>query len=140
MSDALLDNLYHLGQDYERKHNVARAKAVYGLILRHDRDYRDVRSRYKRIRADLHREENPSQGPLASTSSSPDSVGVPAPPLGGSATGQITKLGRYGIERELGKGAMGVVYLGRDPKIGRVVALKTMALGSEFEEIGRAHV
>lgn len=133
MSDALLDNLYHLGQDYERKHNVARAKAVYGLILRHDRDYRDVRSRYKRIRADLHREENPSQGPLASTSSSPDSVGVPAPPLGGSATGQITKLGRYGIERELGKGAMGVVYLGRDPKIGRVVALKTMALGSEFE-------
>lgn len=133
MSDALLDNLYHLGQDYERKQNVARAKAVYGLILRHDRDYRDVRSRYKRIRADLHREENPSQGPLASASSSPGSGGVPAPPLGGSASEQITKLGRYGIERELGKGAMGVVYLGRDPKIGRVVALKTMALDSEFE-------
>jgi len=35
-------------------------------------------------------------------------------------------LGRYQVEKELGKGAMGVVYLGRDPKIGRVVAIKTM--------------
>ena len=42
-------------------------------------------------------------------------------------------LGRYEIEKELGKGAMGVVYLGRDPKINRVVAIKTMALSQEFE-------
>ena len=37
-------------------------------------------------------------------------------------------LGRYQIERELGKGAMGTVYLGNDPKIGRVVAVKTLSL------------
>jgi serine/threonine-protein kinase len=42
-------------------------------------------------------------------------------------------LGRYQIEKELGKGAMGVVYLGRDPKINRVVAIKTMALSQEFD-------
>ena len=42
-------------------------------------------------------------------------------------------LGRYQVEKELGKGAMGVVYLGKDPKIGRVVAIKTMALANEFE-------
>ena len=42
-------------------------------------------------------------------------------------------LGRYEIEKELGKGAMGVVYLGKDPKISRVVAIKTMALAQEFE-------
>jgi serine/threonine-protein kinase len=41
-------------------------------------------------------------------------------------------LGRYQVEKELGKGAMGVVYLGKDPKIGRVVAIKTMALSQEF--------
>jgi serine/threonine-protein kinase len=29
---------------------------------------------------------------------------------------------------------MGVVYLGRDPKINRIVAIKTMALSQEFEE------
>jgi serine/threonine-protein kinase len=42
-------------------------------------------------------------------------------------------LGRYQVEKELGKGAMGVVYLGKDPKIGRIVAIKTMALSQEFE-------
>jgi serine/threonine protein kinase len=41
-------------------------------------------------------------------------------------------LGRYRIERELGRGAMGAVYLGRDPKIGRQVAIKTLALSREF--------
>ena len=45
----------------------------------------------------------------------------------------INRLGKYTIRRELGKGAMGVVYLGKDPKIGRVVAIKTMALSQEFE-------
>ena len=41
-------------------------------------------------------------------------------------------LGPYRIERELGRGAMGAVYLGLDPQIGRQVAIKTMALGREF--------
>lgn len=37
-------------------------------------------------------------------------------------------LGRYEIVRELGRGAMGVVYLCRDPNINRYVAIKTLRL------------
>ncbi|MGB3620297.1 MAG: serine/threonine-protein kinase, partial [Ketobacter sp.] len=41
-------------------------------------------------------------------------------------------LGRYQIERELGRGAMGTVYLGIDPKISRRVAIKTLSF-REFD-------
>ena len=46
----------------------------------------------------------------------------------------FNKLGKYQIRRELGKGAMGVVYEGFDPVIERVVAIKTILpqqLGAE---------
>jgi serine/threonine-protein kinase len=42
-------------------------------------------------------------------------------------------LGRYRIESQIGRGSMGAVYLGRDPQIGRQVAIKTLALSREFE-------
>jgi len=41
----------------------------------------------------------------------------------------VNKLGKYELIQELGRGAMGIVYLARDPIINRLVALKTIIKG-----------
>ena len=122
MSDPLMDNLYNLALDFERKRQFNKAQAIYEHMAGWKKDYKDLQSKLNRAR-------NLSETVI----------------LGGGGThpggtmlldgGAVEKpmLGRYQVEKELGKGAMGVVYLGKDPKIGRVVAIKTMALSQEFE-------
>lgn len=44
------------------------------------------------------------------------------------------RLGRYVIEKRIGRGAMGAVYLARDPRINRPVALKAIPIDKEFED------
>jgi len=53
--------------------------------------------------------------------------------LGGS-NGTPQRLGRYVIEKKVGKGAMGAVYLAKDPRINRAVALKVIPIEKEFED------
>jgi len=38
----------------------------------------------------------------------------------------MDRIGRYTVEGELGRGGCGIVYLGRDPKMNRLVAIKTI--------------
>jgi serine/threonine-protein kinase len=122
MSDPLMDNLYNLALDFERKRQFNKAQAVYEHMAGYNRDYKDLQSK-------LNRAKNLSETViLGGGGAHPGGTML----LDGGAV-EKPMLGRYQVEKELGKGAMGVVYMGRDPKIGRVVAIKTMALSNEFE-------
>ena len=121
LDDTLMDNLYNLALDFERKRQFNKAEAVFGYMAGHDPKFRDLEAKLSRAK------QMSETVILGSTQSHPGGNLV----LGGGT--EKPMLGRYQVEKELGKGAMGVVYLGRDPKIGRVVAIKTMALSQEFE-------
>jgi serine/threonine protein kinase/CHASE2 domain-containing sensor protein len=106
----------------ERKRQLNKALAVDERIAPHTPDDPEVQTKLKRIR------NLPKMAILNNGAAHP----------GGALMlddGSIDKpmLGRYQVEKELGKGAMGMVYQGRDPKTGRVVAIKTLALSREFE-------
>lgn len=119
---ALMDNLMHLAQDFERKRQFNKAQAVYEHMARHDAAYKDLQARLTRAKQLSETVMLGGGGTHPGGTLLLDGGGVEKP-----------MLGRYQVEKELGKGAMGVVYQGRDPKIGRVVAIKTLALGDEFE-------
>jgi serine/threonine-protein kinase len=121
-TDALMDNLNNLALDFERKRQFNKAQAVYEHMATYNKSYKDLQTK-------LNRAKNLSETVI---------LGGGGTHAGGTLLldgGGVEKpmLGRYQVEKELGKGAMGIVYLGKDPKIGRVVAIKTMALSQEFE-------
>ncbi len=123
VDDKLLDLMYNLALDFERKRQFNKAESVFQHIAQHNPKFRDIEQKTARAK---HLSETVILG------------GGGSHPGGGmvlDATQKMEKpmLGRYQVEKELGKGAMGIVYMGKDPKIGRTVAIKTMALSQEFE-------
>lgn len=129
MDDDIMEPLYNLALDFERKRQFNKATAIYEYMSKHDDNFRDVK---KRMNRSQQMEETVMFGGAAG--------GTNSTMLLDDGSMEKPMLGRYEIEKELGKGAMGVVYLGKDPKISRVVAIKTMALAQEFEDDELAEV
>ena len=119
VDDRMKETLYNLALDFERKRQLSKAAAVLERIAEEDSKYRDIPVKIQMLKA-------ATDGQVFGT-------------IGGGKentillTDGVTKptLGRYQIEKELGRGAMGVVYLGRDPNINRMVAIKTLMLEAD---------
>jgi serine/threonine-protein kinase len=118
--EAVKELLYNLGLDFERKRMFNKAVAVYEHVMTAG-SFKDIEERIKKLKA----------------------VGETVIFGAGGARKDSTvivenaqtrpTLGRYEIMKELGRGAMGTVYLGKDPKINREVAIKTLRY-EEFDE------
>jgi serine/threonine-protein kinase len=136
LDNATMDLLYNLGLDFERRRQNQKAAAVYNYIATRDANFRDLRARRARVKEEPTARPTPmtrapalKPAPTVAVEDDEPSFFAETMPAAPKRT-----LGRYEIERELGKGAMGTVYLGRDPKINRVVAIKAIPLADEFEE------
>jgi eukaryotic-like serine/threonine-protein kinase len=121
-SRMLCDNLMALGQEHERGRRYSQALEVYAYVQKVAPAYEGLNERLERLRQ---LESTPAMtrtGSASTLSRALSSGGLQKP-----------MLGRYELVQELGRGAMGVVYLGKDAKIGRQVAIKTLALADEFD-------
>jgi serine/threonine-protein kinase len=156
----VLGDLYTLGSQLEQRGRVPQATAVYRHLARLDNTYRDVAARLKRLMdADRAKPQavpphaaSPKPALAAAAKSIPaatvsaavsatsvlgDTSGATAPATSSNPAPsgmQPERLGRYVLEREIGRGAMGTVYLGRDTAINRQVAIKAIPLASEFSD------
>ncbi|MFK5912778.1 MAG: serine/threonine-protein kinase [Woeseiaceae bacterium] len=120
---SLLEQMYNLALDYERKRQFNKVISVLNAIQKHEPNFRDVEVR-------LTRNSEAANAIVLGGSNSPSSNGTLVVSHSGM---EKPMLGRYQIDKEIGRGAMGMVYLGHDPKIGRTVAIKTLMLSQEFE-------
>jgi len=116
--ESVKELLYNLGLDFERKRMFNKAVAAYEHIAKAG-DFKDIRDRIKKLT---------TAGEtmiFGLTGSKKDATVI-------MDNSEIKPtLGRYEIVKELGRGAMGTVFLGKDPRINREVAIKTL----RYEEI-----
>jgi eukaryotic-like serine/threonine-protein kinase len=120
LDEKLADLLYNLGLDFERKRQYNKAVAVYQYIGTKFKAYKDIAAKLDTLK-------KAADGVVfgASVGRGKDAT------IMTEGAGMKPTLGRYEVLKELGRGAMGIVYLGKDPKINRQVAIKTMALELE---------
>ena len=102
-AEAPLDLLMLAAEIAERRGDTTRALSLYERVVSRDLDYPRARARVKRLREGEHRGQD----------------------LGATlmADGALTR-GRYRVERELGRGGAGTVFLAEDLQLVRKIALK----------------
>lgn len=115
-SEGVLSALYELGNVYSAQKKYQQSINVFESLIERKNIYRDTSQKIEAIKSMIYSSgnESGSELPLDAT------VALQRAPV------QMQNLGRYEIKEEIGRGAMGTVYLGFDPKISRNVAIKTL--------------
>lgn len=117
------DLIYNLGLEYEKRNMPVKAIELYTYINKSG-GFRDLDDRIPMLKA----------SDYASTMGSYSGIKEPSSVLSDSSVNARTMVGRYKIIGQIGKGSMGLVYKAQDPKINRLVAIKTIRFSDEFEE------
>jgi len=120
-ADEVMDTIYNIGIEFQRRNQFNKAISVFSYIV-------DTHGKFKDSTERLSYLSDFMSGKIKKTSKGTDET-LDIPHI------EINRLvlGRYEIEKELGRGAMGIVYLGKDPKIGRSLAIKTLDFSKLIE-------
>ena len=127
--------LYQLAMEHGKKRDYAKAERVFRHLAARDPGYRDVAEKLVKLSG-----ARGVAGPIPRPKELP--TGDPLPVRRASGSGAQADaispvgrtLGRYELDRVIGRGAMATVYLGRDPTINRRVAIKILPLADEFAD------
>jgi CHASE2 domain-containing sensor protein len=116
--------LYAIAVTHGKLKEYSKAERVLIYLAALDPKYRDVSEKLKKLSGARKKSHETTILPEVEE----------ATEAGTENTGSIHTLGRYQLDRTLGRGAMATVYLGTDPNINRKVAIKTIALAEEFSD------
>ncbi|OQA01998.1 MAG: Serine/threonine-protein kinase PknB [Planctomycetes bacterium ADurb.Bin412] len=111
--ESVKELLYNLGLDFERKRMFNKAVAVYEHISQAG-NFKDINERVKKLNVAGETMIFGLSGAKKEATVIMDNTEIKP------------TLGRYEIVKELGRGAMGTVFLGKDPRINREVAIKVL--------------
>lgn len=127
----LIDSVYQIAIEAEAHRNTSLAKRLHKWILGHNQRFSPSMERMAELMPSQNGESENKESELEQT--------LVIDPDGAKVTTQVssilnvTNFGRYQVDGILGKGAMGVVFQGVDPKINRYVAIKTLLLSDELD-------
>jgi tRNA A-37 threonylcarbamoyl transferase component Bud32 len=115
VSEDVLNLLFDLANEYERRRQYDNALSVFDYIHENKMNHKNVLVRIKNLKSF-------KSGRGKRIVEGDHTQGIP------DFEPKHTLLGHYIINGEIGRGAMGVVYLGHDIKIDRKVAIKAVNL------------
>ncbi len=117
----LMEAFSQLAKEYEKKQYYKKAISVYQHMSNYDAHFRDLKYRKASAEQQVATEDFVHSEFLAQ----------------GAQKNQHllshSKLDHYQLDKEIGRGATGTVYLGQDLRTGQKLAIKTLSLADEFD-------